>query len=129
MTKRVIAGLLGIVGAWTVAPVLAEENIFFVCVPLHVSNFIALVQDEKVECRKNETHKDCQPFRVDMSELTASGGSYVIEDSSKDDDGDVTTLMLTISRVDGTYSESTEKTDMSFTKTGKCELKKETLKY
>lgn len=110
-------------------PALAEENIFFACVPLHVRNFIALVRDENVECRKNEKHRDCEPFRVDMSDLKASGGSYVSTDQSEDKDGDVTTLTLNISRVDGSFSEVTEMTDMSFTRTGKCSQMNETLKY
>lgn len=114
---------------WTVTPALAEENIFFACVPLHVRNFIALVKDENVECMKNEKHKDCEPFRVDMSDLKASGGAYVSTDQSEDKDGDITTWSLIISRVDGSFSEETAMTDMSFIKTGKCSQMKETLKY
>jgi hypothetical protein len=40
-----------------------------------------------------------------VSELKASGGSYVAKDQSEDKDGDITTLTLTISRVDGSFSE------------------------
>jgi hypothetical protein len=129
MTKRAIAALLGIVGAWTVTPALAEENIFFTCVPLHVNIFVALAKDENVDCRKDEKQEDCKTFRVDMYDLKASGGSYVYTDSSEDKDGDVTTQTLTISRVDGSYSQAIEMTDVRFTETGKCFLKKETLKY
>lgn len=66
-----------------------------------------MVKDEKVECRKNEKQTGCKPFRVDASELKASEGSYVAKDQSEDKDGDITTLTLTISRVDGSFSEET----------------------
>jgi hypothetical protein len=106
-----------------------RENLFLYCAP---ASYKLSPENKEISCTLAEAErKHCDPWRVDLSELTSEGGSYTVtyKTETRDMWQFTVTQKISISRSTGKFRRDLDNELQFLTQVGTCELHKETLKF
>lgn len=125
---------VALVGGLGAPPLHAAENAFFWCTPVKFSKMVVFGDVlENVPCAgKTQAQLGttlCNGFRMELDELTASGGFYVYEGDHAASDGTPIHISVRLSRSAGAFRWVAKSSFGESERSGTCELMRERLKY
>jgi hypothetical protein len=111
----------------------AADNVYFLCVPVKFSRLLVFESQTDIPCQgqggSSPNDKLCKPFRLEPGELSSNGGFYNLEADSTAYDGTPVHLTVQLSRSTGIFQWKASNDFGELSRTGSCELRKETLKF